>query len=177
MKNKFLYSFVFLFLFIISFSFTFAHGDGFSYEEVKDGYKIDIGHKELIAAQESTRFDFDITLENSDAVNSELFTDVWVTFIKDKKVYFAGGVHKPTFGATGFTYVFPEAGTYTVSARYQKEGETIVKTEFPITVGESSEANKNPNPFLLYGLIGCGLLLLGVAVGLFIPRKNNKITV
>jgi hypothetical protein len=164
-------------LFFVSDTCVFAHGTGVSYEEQKDGYKIDIGHDEFIAALESTRFDFTVYPENIDTAEGEIFTDVWVTFSKDKKLYFAGGVHKPVFGSTGFTYVFPEEGTYTVSARYQKEGETVVKTEFPIVVIAPLETKKEPNTFLMYGLLGSAGLLLGVSIGLFIPRKNNIITV
>jgi hypothetical protein len=73
--------------------------------------------------------------------------------------------------------VFPEEGIYTVSVRYQKDGETVVKTEFPMTVIAPLQTQKEPNPFIMYGLLGSAGLLLGVAIGLFIPRRNNKITV
>ncbi len=159
-------------LFVTSVS---AHGTGVSYEETKDGYKIDIGHDEFIAALESTRFDFIVYPENIANVEGEIFTDVWVTFTKDKKLFFAGGIHKPVFGSTGFTYVFPEQGTYIVSARYQKEGVTVVQTEFPIEVIAPLETKKEPNPFLMYGLLTFAGLLLGIAIGLFIPKKRKKI--
>lgn len=154
---------------------VFAHGSGISYEEKKDGYKIDIGHDEFIAALESTRFDFIVAPENAGTVEGEIFSDVWVTVTQDKKLFFAGGIHKPVFGSTGFTFVFPEEGTYTLSARYQKDGETVVQTEFPITVIAPLETKKEPNKFLLYGLALLGGLALGIAVGLFIPKKNTQI--
>lgn len=154
-------------------SVVFAHGTGVSYEENKDGYKIDIGHDEFIAALESTRFDFVVYPENIKDVEGEIFTDVWVTFTKDKKLFFAGGVHKPVFGSTGFTYVFPEQGTYIVSARYQNDGETVVQTEFPLEIIAPLEVKKEPNPFILFGLLTLAGLLIGVAIGLFIPRKNK----
>ena len=155
---------------------VFAHGSGVSYEETKDGYKIDIGHDEFIAALESTRFDFQLYPENLDTVDGEIFTDVWVTFSLDKQLYFAGGIHKPVFGSTGFTYVFPKSGTYTVSARYQKEGETVTETEFQIEIIEPQTTKKEQNPLVVYSLIGLASLMSGAAIGLFIPRKNSKKT-
>jgi hypothetical protein len=149
-----------------------AHGTGVSYEESKNGYKIDIGHDQFISALEPTRFDFIVYPENIDAVDGEVFTDVWVTFTQDKKLFFAGGIHKPVFGSTGFTYVFPAEGTYTVSARYQKDGETVVETTFPIDVLGPLNAKKTPNPIILYVLFALAGLVLGTAAGLFIPRKE-----
>jgi len=150
-----------------------AHGTGVSYEESKDGYLIDVGHDEFIAALESTRFDFIVYPEDITTINGEVFTDVWVTFIKDKQLFFAGGVHKPVFGSTGFTFVFPEEGVYTASVRYQKDGETVVQTEFPITVIAPLEKEPTPVPYVLYVLIALASCVTGVTVGLFIPRKNK----
>lgn len=152
-----------------------AHGTGVSYEETKDGYKIDIGHDEFIAAGEATRFDFLLYPENIENIEGEIFTDVWVTFTQDKGLFFAGGIHKPVFGSTGFTYVFPHEGTYTVSARYQKDGETVVQTEFPLEIIPPLTTKKEINPLILYALIALAGLVFGTAVGLFIPRKSKKL--
>lgn len=162
------------FLFCVLATNVFAHGTGISFEEKKDGYKIDIGHDEFISALEATRFDFVVYPENIDNIKGDIFSDVWVTVTRDKKLYFAGDVHKPVFGSTGFTFIFPEAGTYTVSARYQKDGETVTKTEFPLEVLAPLTTKKVPNPLLMYGVIGFAGFLLGVAGGLFIPRGKNK---
>lgn len=159
-----------------TYSIATAHGTGVSYEENKDGYKIDIGHDEFIAAEESTRFDFAVFPEDISSVEGEIFTDVWVTFTKEKKLFFAGGVHKPVFGSTGFTYVFPEEGSYIVSARFQKEGQTVVETEFPLEVIVPLEAEKEQLPFVASSIFGVGGLLLGLAIGLFIPRKKTNVS-
>lgn len=151
----------------------FAHGTGVSYEENKDGYLIDIGHDEFIAALESTRFDFQVYPEDISMVEGEVFTDVWVTFTKDKKIFFAGGIHKPEFGATGFTYMFPEVGTYTISVRFQNRGETVVQTEFTLDIIAPLEEQKKANVFVLLGLLVTAGTIAGVAVGLFVPRKNK----
>lgn len=153
---------------------TFAHGNSFSYEENKDGYLIDIGYDEFIAADESIRFDFSVYPENIEAVEieGELFTDVWVTITQDKKAYFAGGIDKPVFGTTGFTYAFPKEGTYTLSARFQKDGESIVATEFQVTVIPPLEGEKSLPPLVLPSLFAFVGLLIGFAGGLFIPRRS-----
>lgn len=151
-------------------SFASAHGTGVSYEENKDGYKIDVGHDEFIAQGESTRFDFALYPENIETIEGEIFTDVWVTFTKDKKIYFAGGVSKPVFGTTGFTYVFPEEGGYVVTARFQKGGETITKTEFPLTVLPPLNPVPPPKLFVLPSVFLCLGFGIGV-IGTVVFRK------
>ena len=95
---------------------------------------------------------------------------------KTKKIFFAGGVSKPVFGATGFTYVFPEQGSYELTARFQKDGETVVATEFPLEILPPLEVeDTGMDPKILYALFGLAGLILGVAVSLFIPRKNKHI--
>jgi hypothetical protein len=150
-----------------------AHGSSFSFEEKKDGYKIDVGHDEFIAADESVRFDFALYPEDMSALpeGEELFTDVWVTITQNKKAYFAGGVDKPVFGATGFTYAFPKEGEFILSARFQKDGETVTTTEFPLTIIAPLDQKKGLPPILLYSLFGLAGLLVGFSIGLFIPKK------
>lgn len=153
-----------------------AHGTGVSFEETKEGYKIDIGHDEFIASLESTRFDFALYKEDVSNVEGEVFTDAWVTITKDKKLYFGGAVDKPVFGATGFTFVFPEEGVYTIATRFQKDGETVVKTEFPLEIIPPLDAKKKMNPVILYTLFSLAGLCIGLCVGFLIPKKlKNKI--
>lgn len=159
----------------IPFAVVSAHGTGVSYEESKDGYFMDIGHDEFIAEGESTRFDFTVYPEDVTTVEGEVFTDVWVTITQDKKLFFAGGVHKPVFGATGFTYVFPEEGTFTVSARFQNEGQTVVETSFPLEILPPLETETSFPPLWMNILFAGVGLIVGVTIGLFIPRKKNKI--
>ncbi len=164
-------------MFLTGVALVSAHGSSFSYEEVKDGYKIDIGYDEFIAADESVRFDFTIypePVESIDASEGELFTDVWVTITQDKKAYFAGGIDRPIFGVTGFTYAFPKEGEYVLTARFQKDGETVVATEFPINIIPPLDQKKTLPPMLLYGLFGVAGLLIGFAGGLFIPKKKEN---
>lgn len=168
--------FVFVTIFIFSTAtanVVYSHSSGVSYEEIKDGYKIDVGHAEFIYDQEPERFDFSIFPESVTSTEGELFSDVWVTFMKDKKLFFAGGIHKPVFGSTGLTYVFPEPGTYTMSVRFQKDAETVVKTEFPIEVVPLSEPKETNNVFMYLLFLAAGLCV-GVSIGLFIPRKSKQ---
>jgi hypothetical protein len=167
------YTSIFAAVFFCVATLVFAHGSSFSHEETKDGYLIDIGYDEFIAADESVRFDFTIYPENIDAVeiDGELFTDVWVTITQDKKAYFAGGVNKPIFGATGFTYAFPKEGEYILSARFQKDGETVVATEFPLTIIPPLEKKKELPPFVLPLIAALAGACVGFAGGLFIPKK------
>lgn len=165
---------IFLLPLLLLYSLTFAHGTGVSFEENKDGYKIDIGHDEFIAAKESTRFDFALFPEDITNIEGEVFSDVWVTFTQNNKIFFAGGVAKPEFGVTGFTYVFPEAGVYTVSARFQKNGETIVKTEFPLTVIEPLEEDTDTiPPYVVSLVVGVSSLIVGLCIGFIIGRKKR----
>jgi len=154
---------------------VFAHGTGVSFEETKEGYKIDIGHDESIAALEATRFDFALYPEDLESIEGEIFSDVWVTIMQDKNLFFAGGIDKPTFGGTGFTYVFPHEGTYVISARFQKDGDTVVQSEFPLEIGAPIETKKEMPALILALLIGVSGLFVGVAIGLFIPRKLKSL--
>ena len=156
-----------------SVTFASAHGNSFSYEETKDGYLIDIGYDEFIAADESVRFDFTVYPEDLDSVEGEVFSDVWVTLTQDRKVFFAGGVDKPVFGVTGFTFAFPKEGTYTLSARFQKDGETVVATEFPITVIPSLDTSRELPPFVIPSAAAVAGLLLGLAGGFIISNKRK----
>jgi len=170
-----------LFFFLINITLfstvAFAHGTGVSFEETKDGYKTDIGHDEFIAAHESTRFDFAVYPVDLTNVTSDIYTDVWVTITQNKKIFFAGGIHKPEFGTTGFTFVFPEEGEYLISARFQKDGETVTKSEFPFTVIAPVEVKTVEVPYFLYsGIVLAGLLAGGIIgiVGTRIITKKRK---
>ncbi len=153
---------------------VYAHGTGVSFEEVKEGYKIDIGHDEFIAALESTRFDFALYPEDVSKVEGEVFTDAWVTITKDKKLFFGGAVDKPVFGATGFTFVFPEEGVYTIATRFQKDGETVIKSEFPLEIIAPLDVEKEVNPIPLYALFSFGSLCIGLCIGFLVPKKVKK---
>ena len=151
--------------------FVFAHGTGISHEVTKDGYFIDIGQDtEFPIALEQIRFDFTVYPEEHVATDEEIFTDVWVRISQDRELFFSGGINKPVFGATGFTYMFPKEGNYEVLARFQKDGDTVVETSFTLEVLPPAQKDAlTVNPFVA---AGAGFLL-GFLVMFFIPRKKK----
>ncbi len=155
-------------------SLIFAHGSGVSYEVTKDGYKIDIGYEEFIAENESVRFDFALYPEVIENREGEVFSDVWVTITKDKKIYFAGAIDKPRFGTTGFTYVFPEQGTFTISSRFEQEGETLTKDSFDVIVIQPLDYKEPLPPYVIpIAFFGLGLFvsILSIVLWRFLTKK------
>lgn len=150
-------------------SFAFAHGSGVSYEEQKDGYLVDIGYSiEFPKALEQVRFDLTIIPDDIESLDDELFTDVWIRIAQERELFFSGGINKPDFGLTGFTYVFPKEGVYEITARFQNAGENVVEVTFPLEILPPEEGRSNINPFIA---IGVGFLL-GAAIMFFIPRRS-----
>jgi len=102
-------------------------------------------------------------------------TDVWLRINEGRKTYFAGGVHKPKFGPMGITYIFPDAGEYEISVRYQNDGEKITEYSFPLFVSEGGGDNQtSTTPFSDYRVIVS--LIVALALG-FMARsilRNNK---
>lgn len=148
---------------------VFAHGTGTSFEEQIGNYLVDVGYTPRnVVSNETMRFDFSLidTREDGPIVS---FSDVWVRIEKDGTTFFAGGVHKPVFGPTGVTYIFPEAGVYTVNFRFQNDGEKIVESTFPIEVLPDPTAKDNSLPIFVFGLI-LGLFV-GVS-GMFILKRK-----
>lgn len=150
---------------------VFAHGDGVSHEEQKDGYFIDIGYdQEFPVAQDSLRFDFVTYPDDKESIEGEVFTDVWVRISQDRELFFSGGINKPEFGTTGFTYVFPREGTYEVLARFQNDGEAVVETSFFIEVLPTTTEKKVAWVSLVFAS-SAGFVLGGAVVFLFRRKK------
>lgn len=150
--------FVLLPLFLIH-----AHGAGFSIEEEMDGFFVDIGiSEEDVLANEPVRFDF--LLSDMEGLKVD-FTDLWVRIYNEEGTFFAGNIHTPEFGPVGFTYVFPEAGKYMVSARYQEKGEEIVEYAAPIEVMKGNEEESLEFSIVLSIIITLIAFLCGVLLG------------
>ena len=148
-----------------------AHLIGASYEEEKAGYLIDVGYNpEFPRAGERVRFDY-ILYQKMDegGWNRVEFTDVWVNISKENRVFFAGGIHYPRFGAPGATYVLPEDGEYMISVRYQDEGERIIDTTFPFTIYPANDGDVSDDldveTVTFLRSVGSVLFLLGVFAG------------
>lgn len=150
--------------------FALAHGSGASLEKEVDAHIIDVGYNpETIFAESPVRFDFN-AYTKSDAKDVP-FTDLWVKIYQDQKIGFAGGIPKARFGATGFTYAFPAAGTYALEVRFQEGEKKIVETSFSVTVDPPVGSGSEISRWLLPG----GMLLLGIGAGLFLAKQKNKV--
>lgn len=152
-----------------------AHVNGVSYEKEKDGYIIDAGYgAPAPSVDESLLLDFRLRKDGKDAV----FSDVWIKITYETgAVVFASGIHNAEFGGPRMSYVFPKAGKYEVSMRFENGSESIVEDSFPITVLPSNEGSIvlwgidiTPYLYLLAGLI-VGILLM-IVPGLVLRRKE-----
>jgi hypothetical protein len=109
-----------------------AHAFGVSHETVVDGMHIDIGYSSAApVVGESVIFDFNLPVDEE----VKKYTNVWVRIDgEDGSTKLATAVYNASFGGPRMSYVFGDAGTYTISVRYENEGDAIVKTEWPLTV-------------------------------------------
>jgi hypothetical protein len=148
-----------------------AHGGGVSFEEEKDGYFVDIGYQIDPLAFEQIRFDFD-TYPLEDRGAEDVYTDVWVRISRDRELFFSGGLGNPVFGPTGFTYAFPEEGTYEILARFQNGADTVVESSFTIEVFPRADAKVPINP---YGAAGVGFILGAIIAYLIVRTKKPKL--
>lgn len=143
--------------------FVHAHADGRSVEKQVGKYLLDIGYNtDPIVAGESTYFDFKL-YEKVPTPGVADFTDVWVRIEKEKQTLFATGVSHMPVGATGMLYTFAEEGTHAVSARYERNGETLAETTFFVDVkGKAKELGplfflEELGAFLVGGLVSFGV--------------------
>lgn len=152
----------------------FSHGSGISIEATVDGYLLDIGlSEEVITNAEPVRIDFSLFDEStSDPVN---FSDIWLRINQEGKVFFAGGVSKPQFGLTGVSYMFLDAGEYTINVRYQKNGKAIVEHSFMVTVSDVSTKSDTEQPFKDVKVLALFVLAFIAGFGVaIVTRKRPK---
>jgi hypothetical protein len=149
---------------------AYGHGFGQSFEKVVDNYMIDVGIDALdLVAGEPMRFDF--VLWNKDRTETPEFTDAWVRIAPaDRGIVFAGNLHQPEFGSTGMTYMFPKAGDYELTVRFQQNGEPIVEASFPLKVSAGASDTSGSWQNSLMGIfIG---IIIGSAAVWFLKRKR-----
>jgi len=144
-----------------------AHGGGVSQEEFKDGYFIDIGYQKDPLAFEQVRLDF-ATYPENEPQTEDVFTDVWVRIVKDKELFFSGGIAKPVFGPTGLTYAFPEEGSYEVFVRFQNGIDMVVETSLILDVLPKADDQQPLGP---YSAGGVGFVIGGILTFLVFKRK------
>lgn len=150
---------------------SYAHGTGGDFIKDQNGYTIDIGYTpQTFYAGETVNFDF--TLKR-DTLKHE-FTDVWVRITQDTKTVFATGVHSQDLGGTTLLYEFEKEGGYVLHVRYQKDGESLVETEFPITVlpSEADSESNSPKP-VIFIIVGLVAFILGTALGIIIGKTTK----
>lgn len=162
--------FISIFMLLVIPLAVFGHGLGASYEEVVDGYIIDIGYEpEVVTSESRVRFDFGISRDNT---GEEVeYSDVWIRINEGTQTVFATGIHRPEFGGAGLLYTFPEEGDYEISARFQNGSEQLAEVVFPIDViGIVEDSTTSPSSLVLVGLIS---LLVGGLVSFILMRRKN----
>jgi len=147
-----------------------AHSLGVSFDTNSDGIHIDIGYSTAApVVGESVIFDFNLPIDE-DSVD---YTDTWVRVTDaDGNVVLATAVYNATFGGPRMSYVFPRAGAYTISVRYENVGDALTKVEFPITVvpGGSTQGFST----IPWYVTALGGLLLG-GVGVFLVLRKDAL--
>lgn len=143
------------------------------------GYIVDVDYSDTsIEAGRIGRFDFRLFSDRTWETAIK-YTDIWVRIVekdgsKAGKTLFAGPISEQEFGGDGFSYVFPEGGTYTLHLRYNDArkgdfGETVGEAEFELNVLRSSDENSFTFGIefwigLLAGLFGAAIAILPLLV-------------
>lgn len=149
---------------------TYSHGNELEYLEDKNGYRIDVGYGPVeMYANEPSNFDFRLLKDGRDTE----YTDIWVRIIQDTQTIFATGIHNQDFGGSTLLYEFPKGGEYTVNIRYQNDGETLVESEFPVTIFPSEDEGIASDKKLIFIFGFLIALLFGVALGVIIGRTTK----
>lgn len=146
-----------------------AHESGESFESVIDGYTVDIGYTTAEPATDDV-VAFDFQLEKEGKVVP--FSDVWVR-IEDaqKVVVFAGGIHNSQYGGARMSYRFPEAGSYTMSVRYEQGEVALAQVSVPMTVTGAAATDASTNAMVI-GTI----LALVVGAGVFAWYRRPRVS-
>jgi hypothetical protein len=165
---------------------TYAHGEaGLVFTSTTtEGRIVDVDYREAyIEAGSFGRFDFNLFADDKRERVAN-FTDIWVRIVKKDgsrvgKTLYAGSVAKQEFGGNGFSFVFPEGGTYTLSVRYNDSdsdrfGETVGEAEFELDVLRSSDEDKFKFGMEFWvGLIG-GLFVAVVGLLPILMRQKKE---
>lgn len=150
--------------------------------EGKPPYMVDIDFAEAaIVADSFGRFDFNLFTDAS-RQKPVKYTDLWVRIEQKEgdrrgKTLYAGSVAKASFGGTGFGFLFPKGGKYTLSVRYNDAnkdelGDTVAEAEFSLDVlrGYDEDTFKFGSMEFWVGLIAGAFILMILAVPLLMKR-------
>lgn len=135
-----------------------AHTTGFFTEKVVGEYLFDIGYSSEFVAGDFVRLD--LSLLKNDTREVVPFGDAWVRISQGEKLLFAGPIAYGEFGKPGFSFVFPEAGDYTLSIRFENSLKSLAESAIPIRVKPAPES-AGTRPFL----VPIGSLVLGLLAG------------
>jgi hypothetical protein len=163
-----------------------AHGEaGITFTSTTtEGYIVDVDYADVyIQADSMGRFVFNLFADGSRKKEVN-FTDMWVRIEKkdgekSSKTVFAGPIAKQEFGGNGFSYIFAEGGTYTLSVRFNDaSSETFGKTagegEFELTVLRNPDKDKFSFGMEFWvGLVGGLFLALLGLLPLLLGKKTS----
>lgn len=148
---------------------TLAHTGGFTYETTSGDYFIDIGStRQEFKTGELALFEFNL-YHKLDPNNLADFNNVYVTISDANRVLTSTYVHRPEGMLTVFSYEFPHAGEYTITARFQKTSENITEVSFPVTVMGGGSVNVK----IIVGAVVFGVLCF--ALGWWIGKRKDQV--
>ena len=140
-RQKLLYgTSVIMLIFSALSSQTLAHGTGGYIQKIQGNNRIDIDYPNpTLLAGKPTFFNIRLFDANSpDPLNATPipFNNVEIYILQDNNQIFSSNIFKAPQKASGFTMVFPSAGTYTLYTLFYKAGasDTFLKESFDITV-------------------------------------------
>jgi len=158
MKNKILLNVVSIFIIIVSSTIVLPHLDA-GEDKIIGEYLADFSYspkEPSIDGKVTMAFSL-LNSSNQEVIETE---SIWIRISSSKEVVFAGTL-KLESGNVAFTYKFPYADDYTITARYNDNEKTIATTDFNIKIRESVP--------VYYYLIGIVVMLILV----FIAVKSN----
>lgn len=150
-----------------------AHSVGFANltEETEEGRVVDFGYEEATMIEGvPTRMSFELYDEAGTTTMSS-FTEVWIVIKGEAGTIYSGGLDRPEFGETGITFTYPEAGAYTVSARFQENNAILANATFELSVAESQRNSEGSKATPM--VIGAIALVIGFFLGRFLAHKSD----
>lgn len=152
-------------LFILLMPNALSHLDA-GEDKVVDSYLLDFGY-----SPKESSIDGKVTMAFSllNNTNREVIEpeSVWIRIASSKEVVFAGTL-KQESGNVAFTYKFPYADNYLITARYKGNEKTIVETDFNIKIKESV-----PTYYYILGMVVI-LIIVFIAVKFNVLNKKLK---
>ncbi len=162
-----------------------ANGFGMTFDKVVGDYTVNVDYDASTGIYSGSPVQFAFQLFNKDRSQQLEFNNVWVSIIPaDKGQFaqpvFAGSIAGSTFPPSGVTFVFPSAGSYTLSLSYEKNNKAIAEATFPLEVqaGDTSTGQKGFFSFssdVFKGALGVLALWLFVWIARRIIQKKKTV--